>query len=68
MRVISLSMPRIPRLNLLARISMALALRRQRKLLLLLDATQLSDIGLTADQAIAEFKRPIWDAPPHWRL
>jgi uncharacterized protein YjiS (DUF1127 family) len=43
-----------------------LALRRQRLQLAELDARQLRDIGLTAEQARAEAKRPIWDAPSHW--
>jgi uncharacterized protein YjiS (DUF1127 family) len=68
MRALSLSSFHMPRLYLLARIGHALALRRQRQCLALLDAHQLSDIGLTADAAIAESRRPIWDAPPHWRL
>jgi uncharacterized protein YjiS (DUF1127 family) len=68
MRVLSLSRIHLPRLNLLAQIGAALALRHQRKQLAQLDALQLQDIGLTADQAIAESRRPIWDAPPHWRL
>lgn len=68
MRVLSLSRPQMPRLNLLVQIGTALALHRQRKQLAQLDALQLQDIGLTADQAIAESRRPIWDAPPHWRL
>lgn len=43
-----------------------LVLRRQRLQLAELDAKQLRDIGVTADQASAEAKRPIWDVPAHW--
>jgi uncharacterized protein YjiS (DUF1127 family) len=68
MRVLSLSLPHMPRLNVLAQIGAALALHRTRKQLAHLDALQLHDVGLTADQAIAESRRPIWDAPAHWRL
>ena len=68
MHVLSLSFPRLPRLHLLANVLDALALHHQRKQLAQLDTAQLADIGLTADQAIAESKRPVWDAPAHWRL
>jgi Domain of unknown function (DUF1127) len=68
MRVLTVSLPRLPRLHLLDFIHTGLAIHRQRRQLATLDALQLADIGLTADQAIAESRRPIWDAPPHWRL
>ena len=68
MRAISLSLLRLPRIQLVFRIGASLALRRQRQRLALLDKSQLLDIGLTADAAIAESRRPIWDAPPHWWL
>jgi uncharacterized protein YjiS (DUF1127 family) len=68
MRVLSYSLPSLPRLRLLKMIGTALAIRRQRQRLLRLDDALLDDIGLTEDQAIAESRRPIWDAPPHWRL
>lgn len=55
------------RLPLWRRIGRALALRRQRARLLLLEAHLLRDIGVTLAQAQAEAARPIWDAPPHWR-
>ena len=45
-----------------------LALRQQRRALARLDAAQLRDIGRTLDEAQAEARRPIWDAPAHWRL
>jgi len=40
---------------------------RQRQDLLRLDASQLDDIGLSRDEAVAEAARPIWDAPANWR-
>lgn len=43
-----------------------LDLYKQRRALLKMDADQLSDLGLTKSQALAEAKRPIWDVPAHW--
>lgn len=40
---------------------------RERQHLLRLDASQLHDIGLNRDQAVAEAARPIWDVPATWR-
>jgi uncharacterized protein YjiS (DUF1127 family) len=40
---------------------------RERQQLLRLDASQLDDIGLSRDEAVAEAARPIWDAPATWR-
>jgi uncharacterized protein YjiS (DUF1127 family) len=40
---------------------------RTRRQLRALDATQLSDIGITADAAYAEANRPVWDVPTNWR-
>ena len=68
MRVQSITLPRFSRLPRLAGLADLLALYRQRKQLAALDALQLADIGLSPDQALAESRRPIWDAPPHWRL
>ncbi|MGY9030648.1 MAG: DUF1127 domain-containing protein [Rhodobacterales bacterium] len=42
------------------------ALGRQRRDLAGLDAHQLRDIGITAQQAETEAARPVWDAPSHW--
>jgi uncharacterized protein YjiS (DUF1127 family) len=50
------------------RVIAVLHLRRQRRALRELDPHQLADIGLSADQAMAEARRPIWDVPPTWRL
>lgn len=44
------------------------ALRRQRRQLARMEAHMLDDIGINRDEAMAEAARPIWDAPPHWRL
>lgn len=40
---------------------------RQRQELLRLNASQLDDIGLNRDEALAEAARPIWDVPATWR-
>ena len=40
---------------------------RQRQDLLRLNASQLDDIGLNRDEALAEAARPIWDVPANWR-
>ena len=45
----------------------ALALRRQRRKLGVLDRHILKDIGLTESEARIEAERPIWDVPSHWR-
>jgi uncharacterized protein YjiS (DUF1127 family) len=68
MPAMSVSHTNMPRVGLLRLIATALELRRQRRHLAQLDALQLRDIGLTADAAMAESRRPVWDAPPHWRL
>ena len=44
----------------------ALANRRSRKDLRLLDAHLLNDIGLTEAEAQKEAKHPVWDVPGHW--
>jgi uncharacterized protein YjiS (DUF1127 family) len=43
-------------------------LRRQRQALAALDNARLQDIGLTRAEAEEEARRPLWDAPAHWRL
>ena len=45
-----------------------IALWRSRRALLSLEEHMLNDIGLTADEARAEARRPVWDAPRSWRL
>ena len=42
-------------------------LRRQRKALLNLNADQLDDIGISAQDAPAEAAQPIWNVPAHWK-
>ena len=44
-----------------------LALAHQRRALARLDAVQLQDMGISADDAESEALRPIWDVPTHWR-
>jgi len=44
-----------------------MALRRQRRALAQLDSDGLADIGVTRSEAETEAKRPIWDAPSHWK-
>ncbi|MCM2562705.1 DUF1127 domain-containing protein [Lutimaribacter sp. EGI FJ00015] len=42
-------------------------LYRQRRALAQLDDAALRDIGKTRAEARAEARRPVWDAPAHWR-
>ena len=56
------------RRSVLRLISAVLSLKRQRRVLAHLDATQLADIGLDAAAAKAEARRPAWDVPSNWRL
>lgn len=60
----ALNAPRAARKTLLD----YLALQRQRRALARLDSDDLADIGLTRAEAEAEAKRPVWDAPEHWKL
>ncbi|NTT86108.1 DUF1127 domain-containing protein [Tabrizicola fusiformis] len=53
--------------RLLAGISTALAVRRQRAELARLPETLLADLGLTRAEALAEAQRPLWDVPARWR-
>ncbi|KJZ19710.1 DUF1127 domain-containing protein [Loktanella sp. S4079] len=55
------------RLRPMTRLRDYLALARQRRQLLRLDAQQLADIGLSQTQAIAEAERAPWDVPEHWK-
>lgn len=56
-----------PRSNWIQRIMTMLALHRTRIDLSKLSDEQLSDIGLTRDDVVAELERPVWDVPPNWR-
>ncbi len=53
--------------RLLARLSSALAVRRQRAALAALPDAMLADIGLTRSEALTEAQRPLWDVPARWR-
>ncbi|PTW51364.1 MULTISPECIES: DUF1127 domain-containing protein [Rhodovulum] len=48
------------------RILLGLSAARQRRQLIELDDRQLRDIGLTAEEARAEARRPVWDVPQNW--
>jgi uncharacterized protein YjiS (DUF1127 family) len=50
-----------------ARLLALAALSRSRKGLMRLDDHQLRDIGLSREDAQAEARRPVWDAPSHWK-
>lgn len=52
---------------LLSHLNTMRATRRQRLALARLDAAALDDIGVTAQQAKAESRRPVWDVTPSWR-
>lgn len=56
-----------PRLSLPRRIWQALMLARTRRALARLDDHLLRDIGLSREQAEAETRRRLWDAPSHWQ-
>ncbi len=58
--------PRSRRLSLLARLRLALTLRRHRRRLGELDPHLLRDIGLSEHEALREAGRPLWDVPGHW--
>lgn len=50
-----------------ARLFALVAVARSRKGLTRLDDHLLRDIGLTREDARAEARRPVWDAPLHWK-
>ena len=52
--------------TVLRTVSLALEARRQRKALKSLDASRLSDLGLSYQAAHREANRPVWDVPAHW--
>lgn len=43
------------------------ALYRSRRALSSLDNDRLADLGLDAESARSEAKRPVWDVPAGWR-
>lgn len=55
-----------PRVSFLERLLLASAMRRSRRQLKTLDASLLSDIGVSRAQALAESARSEWDAPTTW--
>lgn len=57
---------RTARPSILAGAAHLLGIWRQRQALKALDAAALKDIGLTPSQALAEARRPLWDAPETW--
>jgi uncharacterized protein YjiS (DUF1127 family) len=48
-------------------IGLARVIRQHRQSLGRLDPHLLRDIGITAEQAETEARRPIWDVPAHWQ-
>jgi len=55
-----------PRPGLWGRALRALFVARQRRALATLEDHLLRDIGLDREQALAEARLSIWDAPGHW--
>ncbi|NOD28699.1 DUF1127 domain-containing protein [Ruegeria atlantica] len=53
--------------SMVSLISQVFELSRQRRNLAQLDAAVLDDIGVTREEASAEAKRFIWDAPQFWK-
>ena len=68
MTYLSQTTPYRRRFRLFAALQLALAVRRERKALLKLDAHLLRDLGLDRETAISEAKRALWDVPHHWRV
>ena len=50
------------------RLTDLLALGRQRRALARLEPRLLDDIGVSASEAQAEARRPVWDVPASWRI
>lgn len=65
--VLSRPRPSVARPSRLARLLAMAALRAERRQLGRLDDHLLADIGLSAEAAQRESRRPAWDVPPHWR-
>ncbi|ALG89610.1 MAG: DUF1127 domain-containing protein [Pseudomonadota bacterium] len=55
------------RISILSRVFHAAGVAQQRRRLANLDDAQLRDIGLTRAEALAESRRPAWDAPTAWK-
>ena len=58
----------LPRRSAIATLKQYYNVWSQRQALKSLDAAALKDIGITRDEADAEVKRPVWDAPSVWML
>ncbi|MBD3662660.1 DUF1127 domain-containing protein [Sulfitobacter aestuariivivens] len=54
------------RSSLLHTFHQLIALYRSRRALAALSDAELKDIGLTADAAQREARRPVWDVPDYW--
>ena len=54
------------RLGVLNRLLEMQSVRNERRALAEMDASRLSDIGVTPSAARAEARRPAWDAPARW--
>ena len=54
-------------LSVLAYLTAAIDVRKQRNSLKSLETEQLNDLGITYKQALREAKRPVWDVPKHWK-
>ena len=61
------TMPARRRIGFLTKVVKTLELFRERRRLAELPDHILNDIGVTRDQATAEARREIWDAPSHWQ-
>lgn len=59
---------RARRYGFIQRVLMLASLARQRRRLGELPDHLLEDVGISRDAAIREARRPIWDAPDHWKL
>jgi len=59
--------PTAGHINIWNRLRQMAALRKQRLALSRMTSDQLSDIGVTADQAQEEAQRPVWDVPQNWK-
>lgn len=60
------ALPR-PQADVVSQLRGVFATMKQRRDLAKLTATELADIGLTQADVEAEFARPVWNAPVHWK-
>ena len=52
--------------DLVRKLHLLVALRRDRRRLAVLDDHLLRDIGITREAALREAERKVWDAPDYW--